>query len=157
MWPRRRWTRVRRGAVRSTTAPYLAADTAQRLACDASIVLLVEDEDGQPLSIGRKTRAIPPAIHRALRARDGGCRFPGCTHRHFIHAHHIKPWAEGGETALENLVELCQYHHRLVHEGGYGCRLSDTGELCFTRSDGRPINYRAPKLTTRHGENHRRR
>jgi hypothetical protein len=126
--------------------PVLAADTAQRLACDASIVRLVEDDDGQPLSIGRKSRAIPPAIHRALRARDEGCRFPGCTHRHFIHAHHIEPWAEGGETALVNLVQLCQYHHRLVHEGGYGCRLSDTGELCFTRPDGRPLSTVAPRL-----------
>ena len=132
--------------------PALAADTAKRLACDASIVRLVEDNAGQPLSIGRKTRAIPPAIHRALHARDGGCRFPGCTHRHFIHAHHITPWAQGGETSLVNLVQLCQHHHRLVHEGGYGCRLSDTGELLFTRPDGRPLNAVPPMLIPKTGK-----
>ena len=132
--------------------PALAADTAKRLACDASIVRLVEDNAGQPLSIGRKTRAIPPAIHRALHARDGGCRFPGCTHRHFIHAHHITPWAQGGETSLVNLVQLCRHHHRLVHEGGYGCRLSDTGELRFTRPDGRPLNAVPPMLVPDSGK-----
>ena len=66
---------------------------------------------------GRKTRTIPPAIRRALNSRDGGCRFPGCTHQRYVDAHHIEHWADGGETKLSNLVTLCRLHHRLVHEG----------------------------------------
>jgi hypothetical protein len=73
--------------------PAIAAETARRLACDASVVAIVEDEKGEPLNVGRKTRSIPPALQRALNARDKGCRFPGCTHKKYTDAHHIKHWA----------------------------------------------------------------
>jgi hypothetical protein len=96
----------------------LPAEAARRLACDASVVALVE-RDGEPLSVGRKTRSIPPSIARALSRRDGGCRFPGCGRDRFVDAHHIQHWAHGGETALTNLVQLCRHHHRLLHEGGF--------------------------------------
>ena len=68
----------------------------------------------------------------------GGCRFPGCDRSRYVHAHHIKHWADGGETALGNLVTLCSQHHRQVHEGGYGVRVRD-GEIQFTRPDGRVL------------------
>ena len=71
----------------------LAPDTARRIACDASLINITEDEAGNPLDIGRKTRAVPPAIHCALKLRDGGCRFPGCTRYRFVDAHHIRHWA----------------------------------------------------------------
>jgi hypothetical protein len=87
----------------------LAAETARRLACDASVV-----------RDGRRSRTIRPAMHRALRARDRGCRFPGCDNHRFVDAHHIRHWAHGGATTLENLVLLCRRHHRAVHEGGFG-------------------------------------
>jgi hypothetical protein len=96
--------------------PALAAETARRLACDAAVVGIVEDELGTPLDVGRKTRSIPPAIRRALRARDGGCRFPGCTNRRFVDGHHIRHWAAGGETSLANLVllyRLCGIAHKV--------------------------------------------
>jgi hypothetical protein len=86
---------------------------------------------GEALSVGRKTRAIPPAIMRALLIRDGGCRFPGCTHTRFTDGHHIKHWADGGETSLKNLVLLCRHHHRLVHEGGFGCETNRYGAVIF--------------------------
>ncbi|NIR23254.1 MAG: DUF222 domain-containing protein [Gammaproteobacteria bacterium] len=119
--------------------PSLAAESARRLACDAGVVRLVADGDGLPLDVGRKTRSIPPSIQRALRARDRGCRFPGCTARHFVEGHHVKHWARGGETSLANLVQLCHFHHRLVHEGGYGVRVTGTRRFQFTRPDGRII------------------
>ena len=100
--------------------PALALDTARRLACDATVVGIVEGEDGEPLDIGRKTRSIPAAISRALKARDGGCRYPGCDRTRFTEGHHVKHWANGGETKLGNLITLCGFHHGLVHEGGYG-------------------------------------
>jgi HNH endonuclease len=67
--------------------------------------------------VGRKTRSISPALRRALNSRDGGFRFPGCTHKRFVDAHHIHHWAHGGETKPSNLVSLCRFHHRMVHEG----------------------------------------
>jgi hypothetical protein len=78
--------------------PSIAAETARRLACDGSIVAIMEDDRGEPLDVGRKTRAIPPAMRRALAARDKGCRFPGCTHTRFVDGHHVRHWADGGET-----------------------------------------------------------
>jgi hypothetical protein len=95
-----------------------------------------EDEEGEPLNIGRKTRSIPPAIRRALKRRDGGCRFPGCTCTRFVDAHHIQHWADGGETSMDNLVLLCRRHHRLVHEEGFGVQAGPGGRTDFTLPDG---------------------
>ena len=74
--------------------------------------------EGKILDVGRRTRTIPTPIRRALTARDKGCQFPGCGLK-FCEAHHLKHWAEGGETSLDNLVLLCRRHHRAVHEEGY--------------------------------------
>jgi len=115
----------------------IAPATAARLACDAAIVTIVES-GGEPISAGRKTRAIPPSIARALHARDRGCRFPGCGSTRFVDAHHVKHWASGGETSLGNLVQLCCYHHRLVHEGGFGVGMTARGPV-FRRPDGSAI------------------
>ena len=117
--------------------PPLAAPTARRLTCDASLVRVLE-RDGVPLDVGRKTRSIPPALRRALAARDGGCRFPGCTSHRFVDAHHIEHWADGGDKP-DNLVLLCRHHHRLVHEGGYTLAAATDGRLTFRRPDGRRI------------------
>jgi hypothetical protein len=118
--------------------PAVAAETARRLACDCSRVCIHEDEDGDVLSVGRKTRQIPPAIRRALGSRDGGCQFPGCTNRRFVDGHHVRHWADGGETSVANLVTLCRLHHRLVHEGGYGVVATDDG-LVFRDPSGRVL------------------
>ena len=85
------------GTPGSLTARRCPAETARRLACDAAIVPLIE-RAGKPLSIGRKTRSVPPALRRALASRDRGCRFPGCTNRRTVDAHHIEHWANGGAT-----------------------------------------------------------
>ncbi|MGH8250114.1 MAG: DUF222 domain-containing protein [Steroidobacteraceae bacterium] len=127
--------------------PGVAAETARRLACDASLVLLIENEDGEPLNVGRKTRTIPPAIRRALNARDRGCRFPGCTQSRFIDGHHLTHWAQGGETKLSNLVSLCRFHHRLVHEGQVVMQTLDDGAVRFRRSDGQTLDSTPPDST----------
>ena len=119
--------------------PGVTAETSRRICCDTSVSRIVEDEDGKPLSIGRKSRVIPPAMRRALQSRDRQCRFPGCTHRHFIDGHHIHHWSEGGETSLDNLVLLCRHHHRLVHEGGFGCERDASGNIVFTDPAGMKI------------------
>jgi hypothetical protein len=119
--------------------PRVSAETSRRIGCDASMIRILDDEKGEPLSIGRKARVIPPAIRRALKARDNGCRFPGCTHQHFIDGHHIRHWADGGETSMDNLVQLCRFHHRLVHERGFGCKRLDDGKIVFTNPIGDEI------------------
>jgi len=117
----------------------LPIDTVRRIACDSTLIPVVEDEDGDPLNIGRKTRAVPPAMQRALKTRDGGCRFPGCTQERHVDAHHIVHWADGGETSIRNLVLLCRHHHRLIHEGGFDLTENGEGTLVFTRPDRRII------------------
>ena len=124
--------------------PSIAAQTARRLSCDASLVTVLEDEAGQALDVGRKTRSIPPAIRRALRSRDTGCRFPGCSHRLFLDGHHIRHWADGGETKLSNLVLLCRFHHRQVHEGRVQVRMLDDGALRFTGARGQALEDAPP-------------
>ena len=104
--------------------PSLLPETVRRLACDASIVRIIE-RDGRPLTVGRRTRTVSPALRRALHSLDRACRFPGCSHTRFLHAHHVKHWARGGNTDISNLVMLCSHHHRLVHEGDYGVELTD--------------------------------
>jgi len=120
--------------------PSVAAETARRLACDASLVAIVENGRGEPLNVGRRTRTIPPAIRRALNGRDHGCRFPGCTFKRYVDGHHVKHWAHGGETKLENLVTLCRFHHRQVHEGRVAVQILDDGAFRFTRPNGQSFD-----------------
>jgi Domain of unknown function (DUF222)/HNH endonuclease len=127
--------------------PSFAAETARRLGCDTTLVGIVENDKEEPLSVGRKTRTIPPALRRALNARDQGCRFPGCTHKRFVDAHHIKHWAHGGETKPSNLVTLCRFHHRKVHEGAVRIDILDDGAFRFVRPDGRAFDSVAPGYT----------
>ncbi|MGH8204799.1 MAG: DUF222 domain-containing protein, partial [Steroidobacteraceae bacterium] len=126
--------------------PSIASETARRLACDAGVVRIVENAEGEPLDVGRKTRTIPPAIRRALNSRDKGCRFPGCSFKRYVDGHHVKHWAEGGETKLSNLVTLCRFHHRLVHEGQVVVQTLDDGAFRFTRPDGESFESPLPPL-----------
>jgi hypothetical protein len=114
------------------------AETSRRIACDASRVIITHDANGAVLDAGRRTRIVPPSIRRALEYRDRGCRFPGCNAR-FCDAHHIRHWADGGSTRLDNLTLLCRTHHRLVHEGGYRLMMTPCGEVEVVRPDGRPL------------------
>jgi 5-methylcytosine-specific restriction endonuclease McrA len=117
---------------------HVPAGTSQRLACDASRVLMRHDEDGRVLEVGARTRTIPPALRRALQHRDRSCRFPGC-HVRVAEGHHLRHWAQGGPTTLSNLALLCRRHHRAVHEEGYQMERSLDGALQFRRPDGRAI------------------
>lgn len=130
------------------------AETARRLACDASVFRMVHGREGRVLDVGRCTRAVPASIRRVPEHRDRTCRFPGCTVRH-TDAHHMTHWADGGETKLDNLVLSCRSHHRAVHEGAI--RLERVGgeglppvpgRIRFRRPDGGlvPVAPRPPSL-----------
>ena len=98
---------------------FVSAIAARRLACDAGLVALIEKADGGTLSVGRKTRTIPASTKRAMLRRDHKCRYPGCNARAFLEGHHLVHWADGGATEINNLISLCGYHHRFVHEYGF--------------------------------------
>jgi Domain of unknown function (DUF222) len=127
-------------------------ETASRLACNARIQMVVEDDAGRVVRLGRMTREPPAWMIRQLRYRDDGCTFPGCGSRRFTHAHDIVWWERGGRTELENLALVCSFHHRLVHEHGWSIRRDADGAIRWFRADG--VRYRAgpgpPEATPEH-------
>jgi hypothetical protein len=132
---------------------WLHPNTAKRLSCDASLVTVLEDGAGKVLNIGRRSRIVPPSIKRALDVRDGQCRFPGCSCKRYVDAHHIQHWVDGGDTSLDNLVTLCRFHHRALHQGEFTvARTSNTEEFVFTdRRGGRILPSFRPQFP--HQEN----
>jgi hypothetical protein len=118
---------------------------ARRVVCDASIRRVVLAGPSEPLDVGRRTPVVPPAMRRAVIVRDRHCRFPGCDRPHtWCDAHHVVHWADGGPTALPNLVLLCRRHHGMVHaRGGFRLELVD-GRPMFRRPDGSLLEDRAP-------------
>jgi hypothetical protein len=127
--------------------PEIPAETSRRIACDGSVVEMTHGTGGEILSVGRKTRAVSTPIRRALRERDGCCRFPSCTNR-IVDIHHVEHWSAGGETKLENLLLACRRHHIMLHEGGYRIELDALGQPTFLRPDGVriPDVAHAPKV-----------
>ena len=118
----------------------VSAETSARLCCDAEVVPIARGADGSVLDVGRRSRTVGWRLRKALDARDGGCRFPGCGSRVRTHAHHITHWAHGGETAMDNLVLLCPFHHRAVHEGGWRVEMDKRGVPNFFN----PLGVRMP-------------
>ncbi len=119
---------------------FLSPTVAKRLACDANLTTVIENDRGEVLNIGRRSRIIPRAISHALRIRDGGCRFPGCCQKTYTDSHHIKHWADGGETSMDNLVTLCRFHHGLLHKGEYRIH-RDEQNIVFTNSRNMVITH----------------
>jgi Domain of unknown function (DUF222)/HNH endonuclease len=126
---------------------HVSAETLRRVACDGALVVVASDPAGNVLDVGRRSRAIPTAIRRALLLRDHHCRFPGCVNRAFLHGHHIEHWIHGGRTALDNLLSLCSFHHRQVHEGGFRVSLTAGAEVEVWMPDGRRLPA-TPRLAT---------
>jgi hypothetical protein len=121
--------------------PVIHPDTARRLACNGRIQTVIEDQNGMPIRLGRIMREPPAWMVRQLRYRDRECRFPGCGSRRFTQAHHIVWWERGGRTDLDNLVLVCSFHHRLVHEHGWSVKWITDGTTRWFQPDGR--RYRA--------------
>lgn len=121
-------------------AGLLTPPQVRRWACDAHLIRLLSKGGSQPLDVGRRTPVVPPALRRALVARDRGCRYPGCGRPpRWCDAHHVKHWADGGETCLANTILLCRRHHRMVHLGrGWPLAIVD-GQPAFVGADGQPV------------------
>jgi hypothetical protein len=122
-------------------------ETLRRLSCDCSLTPVVTDESGDPLYLGRSRRTISPQLRKALALRDCGCAFPGCDRpARWTSGHHLNHWLDGGPTDKENLALLCDYHHRLVHEGGWSLRWGKGGKLepIAPVRPGAPLSTRSP-------------
>jgi len=120
-------------------------ELAKQHLCDASVMRVVLSGRSQPMDVGRRTPIVPPAMRRAVIVRDRRCRFPGCDRPHsWCDAHHIVHRADGGPTAIGNLLLLCRRHHRMVHApGGFSLELLDS-RPAFKRPDGSLLEDRVP-------------
>jgi hypothetical protein len=106
------------------------------LLCDSTISRVLMGPDGLPLDVGRSRRTIPPGLKRAIIARDGGCRYPGCDRPPgWCQIHHVISWTDGGPTVIWNLVMLCDHHHHVVHLPGWIVKF-DGSELRVITPDG---------------------
>ncbi|CAN5130771.1 HNH endonuclease signature motif containing protein [soil metagenome] len=130
--------RTENGSGEIEDGPGLSIETVKRLICDSRMELVLEDSHGVPIGVGRTRRTIPPWLLRVLRRRDQGCRFPGCHHQRWVNAHHIRFWMNGGSTDLDNLILLCPFHHRMLHEEGWRIEGNPNGPVTWFKPDGRP-------------------
>lgn len=121
--------------------PGLSIETVRRLSCDGRVEVVAENSNGVIVGIGRASRTIPAWMARSLRRRDQGCRFPGCHRRRWVHGHHMNYWSNGGLTDLDNLISLCQFHHRMVHEEGWKIEGNPNGPVVWIRPDERQFHH----------------
>lgn len=125
------------------------AETVNRIACDALLVVAVDDDIGRTMYEGRARRFPTGAQRREVMRRDRNCRFPGCTNVTFTNVHHIVPWKPGGRTDLNNLVLLCEFHHHRVHSRGWNLSGNANDELTIVGPTGRAMTSRPSPLWTR--------
>ncbi len=120
--------------------PALPVETVRRLFCDSSTVAIIRRQNGEPLTVSKRSQTLPRSARRVARFRDKGCRFPGCGERIFIDVHHIHHQSRGGGHEVTNVVELCWFHHRLVHEGGWTLRFLEHDEVIAITPSGNVIS-----------------
>jgi hypothetical protein len=119
--------------------PAISLPTARALACSSLVSWMLHDSAGKLLDLGRRRRRPNAALRRAARDRDKcRCRFPGCESRR-VDLHHVQHWSHGGPTSLDNLVSLCPFHHKLVHDRGYLIAARPDGTFAFWQPDGTPV------------------
>ena len=124
-------------------------ETLRQVACDATVVLGVDDDVGHTMYEGRARRLPSETQRREVLRRDRHCRFPGCRHLSFAHVHHVVAWKPGGRTDLDNLVLLCRHHHGLVHRNGWSMSGNANEELTISGPSGRVMTSRPSPLWTR--------
>ena len=98
----------------------ISSTSVQRMACDCSVTRVLLSQDSVTIDVGRSRRVVSSTLRKALKVRDGHCRWPGCERpASWCDGHHLVHWIHGGATDLDNMVLLCRRHHRMVHEGGW--------------------------------------
>jgi hypothetical protein len=127
---------------------FISVETVQEVACDATMVIGVDDDVGHTMYEGRARRFTTDAQRREVTRRDRHCRFPGCTNVTFTNVHHIEPWKPGGRTDLDNLALVCVHHHHLVHRKVWTMTGNANQELTFVGPNGRVMVTRPSPLWT---------
>jgi hypothetical protein len=125
------------GASELEDGPVIHPETTKRMMCSGRLQWLLENQAGEVLRVGRTTREPPRWMLRQLKHRDRECRFPGCGSRRYVQAHHIRHWEQGGPTELDNLILICFFHHKLVHEYGWRILRERDGTVTWFRSNGK--------------------
>jgi hypothetical protein len=124
----------------------ISGETIRRLACDATVIVAVDDDVGHTMYEGRARRFPTDSQRREIMRRDRHCRFPGCTNVTFTNVHHIVLWKSGGRTDLGNLALLCDHHHHRVHSTGWSLTGNANEELTFIVPTGRAMTSRPSPL-----------
>jgi hypothetical protein len=124
-------------------------ETARRLTCDCRIQAVLQDGAGEPIGIGRVSQTVPPWLRRLVKQRDRSCTFPGCGDTRYTEAHHIWHWGKGGPTDLDNLILVCGFHHKAVHEYGWSVQRRPDNTVEWFRPSGRLHGVRSPLPTSR--------
>jgi Domain of unknown function (DUF222)/HNH endonuclease len=124
-------------------------ETVQRIACDATIAIAVDDDVGHTMYEGRAQRFPTSSQRREVMRRDRHCRFPGCRNVTFTNVHHIVPWKLGGLSDLDNLALTCRFHHGVVHRSVWTMSGNANEELTFVGPSGRVMTSRPSPLWTR--------
>ncbi len=120
--------------------------TIERLLCDAGVHRVLRSGRSSILDYGATTRTVPVNLWNALVLRDGHCRFGACDRGpEWCEAHHILPWAVGGETSLANLALGCGRHHHVLHQPGWHLKLLPDATVEVTTPDGQVLISEAPR------------
>lgn len=123
------------GVVELGSGNLVSKETARRLCCDSVVETIITD-GSQVIGIGRNSRTVPGWLRRLVHHRDGGrCRFPGCKESRWLQVHHVIHWSLGGPTDLDNLILLCGFHHRFLHEQGWHITRGPDGAFIFRKPD----------------------
>ena len=118
------------------TGGRISAAQARRLACTAGIIPMVLGGNSQVLDVGRRRRLHTEAMRIAMGVRDRGCTTEHCeTPPGMCHAHHDRPWSDGGSTSVDTGRLLCPHHHRRIHDPTYETRHLPSGKVSFHRRE----------------------
>ena len=131
--------------------PALSAVEEADASCSGTKTEVRHGKQGSITSWGRRTRTPSTRTLRAILARDGGCRYPGCGRTKHLHAHHVRFWSRGGATTPDNLVLLCSSHHRALHRGEFSITAHALQQFTFHRQDDHRLIEQAPPISALHG------
>ncbi|GAB4006485.1 hypothetical protein GCM10029992_57300 [Glycomyces albus] len=112
---------------------------ARLLACEAGIIPSIFDyTTGEAVELGRTMRLPNTALRRKLELEQpGGCAWTDCGRPiQWTEAHHVRHWADGGETVAENLVLLCRFHHGRIHSPGWSVTKTGPGQALIVHHEG---------------------
>ena len=125
------------GSAELEDGPVIHEETARRLMCSSRLQEVLEDPAGDVVMVSRMRREPPSWMTRQLKHRDRECQFSRCGAKAFLQAHHLRRWELGGKTELENLILLCTFHHKLVHEYGWRIMREKHGTVTWFRPNGK--------------------